>query len=222
MEILHHHAWDVDFQEAVRIQSELSHYVKVKDDFRKIEKIAGIGIAFSLGRNEIVVSSIEFSYPDLELLTENYEKSNLTFPYLSGLFAFSAGPSILSIFERSGIPDLVIFPGRGIAHPRRIGLATHIGILLDIPTIACSRTPLWNDYEEPETKKDSYTFYTEGKEKIGCVLRSKHNTKPIFITPGHKISLESSIGIILKCCTKYRLPEPIRRAHTLAKRYAGN
>lgn len=221
MEILHHHAWDVDFQEAVRIQSELSRYAKVKDDFEKIEKIAGIGIAFSLGRNEIVVSSIEFSYPDFEVLTESYEKSNLTFPYLSGLFVFSAGPSILSIFERSGLPDLAIFPGRGIAHPRRIGLATHLGILLDIPTIACSRTKLWSDYEEPEEGKGSYTFYFENKEKIGAVVRSRDNTKPIFVTPGHKISVESSIDIILKCCTRHRLPEPIRRAHTLAKRYAG-
>jgi deoxyribonuclease V len=220
MEIYHRHPWDVDFEEAIKIQNELSKHVKLKDDFAKIERVAGIGIAFSLSKDEIVVTSIEFSYPDLEIKNESFEKTKLSFPYVSGLFAFSAGPSILSIFQRCGLPDLSIFPGRGIAHPRKIGLATHMGILLDIPTIACSRTPLWSDYTEPETKKGSYTFYSEGKEKIGCVLRSKHNTKSIFVTPGHKISLESSIGIILKCCTKYRLPEPIRRAHILAKRYA--
>ena len=221
MEIFHRHSWDVDFEEAIRIQNELSKHVKLKDDFAKIESLAGIGIAFSLSKDEIVVASIEFSYPDLDIKKESFEKTKLSFPYVSGLFAFSAGPSILSIFQRCGLPDLAIFPGRGIAHPRKIGLATHIGILLDIPTIACSRTPLWNDYKELETKKGSYTFYTEGEEKIGSTLRSKHNTKPIFITPGHKISPESSVGIILKCCTKYRLPEPIRRAHILAKRYAG-
>jgi deoxyribonuclease V len=221
MEIFHRHPWDVDFEEAIRIQNELSPYVRLQDDFEKIEKIAGIGIAFTLSKNEIVVTSIEFSYPDLDVQKEGFEKSKMSFPYISGLFTFCAGRSILSIFRRCGLPDLAIFPGRGIAHPRRIGLATHMGILLDIPTIACSRTPLWNNYEEPETKKGSYTFYSEGKEKIGATLRSKDNTKPIFVTPGHKISLESSIGIILNCCNKFRLPEPIRRAHILAKKYVG-
>lgn len=221
MEIFHCHPWDVDFEEAIRIQNELSQYVRLQDDFEEIESLAGIGIAFSLSKNEIVVSSIEFSYPDLDIKKESFERTKLSFPYVSGLFAFSAGPSILSIFKRCGLPDLAIFPGRGIAHPRKMGLAIHMGILLDISTIACSRTPLWNNYEKPETKKGSYTFYSEGKEKIGATLRSKDNTKPIFITPGHKISLKSSIGIILNCCSKFRLPEPIRRAHILAKRYAG-
>lgn len=221
MEIFHRHPWDVDFEEAIKIQNELSKHVKLKDDFAKIERVAGIGVAFSLSEDKIVVTSVEFSYSDLGIKNESFEKTKLSFPYVSGFFAFSAGPSILSIFQRCGLPDLVIFPGRGVAHPRKIGLATHMGILLDIPTIACSRTPLWSGYNEPETKKGSYTFYSEGKEKIGSILRSKDNIKPIFITPGHKISLESSIGIILKCCTNYRLPEPIRRAHILAKRYAG-
>jgi len=221
MEVFHRHSWDVDLGEAIRIQNELSRYAKIKDEVGKIERIAGIGIGFSLSKNKIIVSAVEFSYPDLEILNRSFEKSNLDFPYVSGFFAFSAGPSILSIFERSGLPDLVIFPGRGIAHLRRIGLATHMGILLNIPTIACSRTPLWNDYKEPEKEKGSYTIYRKNKEKIGAVLRSRDNTKPIFITPGHKITTESSIGIILKCCTKHRLPEPIRRAHILAKRYTG-
>lgn len=221
MEIFHRHLWDVDLDEAIRIQNELSPYASLEDDFEKIEKIAGLGIAFSLAQNRIVVSSIEFSYPDLEVVSESFEKSNISFPYVSGLFAFSAGPSILSIFERRGLPDLAVFPGRGIAHPRRIGLATHMGILLDVPTIACSRTPLWSDYQEPETKKGSYTFYLERKKKIGAVIRSKDNTKPIFVTPGHKMSMKSSVEFILRCCTKHRLPEPIRRAHILARRFAG-
>jgi deoxyribonuclease V len=221
MEVYHRHPWEVDLEEAIRIQNELSSYAELKDDFKRIERIAGIGIAFSLAENKIAVSSMEFSYPDLEIQNKSFEKSNISFPYISGFFAFSAGPSILSIFERSGLPDLVIFPGRGIAHPRRIGLATHMGILLNIPTIACSKTPLWNDYEEPQKSKGKYTVYSENKEKIGAVLRTKDNTKPIFVTPGHKISLESSIEIILNCCTKHRLPEPIRRAHIIAKKYAG-
>jgi len=221
MEIFHRHPWNVDFDEAVRIQNELSAYARLEDDFEKIEKIAGFGIAFSLVQNRMVVSSIEFSYPDLEVVNKSFEKSNISFPYVSGLFAFSAGPSILSIFERRGLPALAVFPGRGMAHTRGIGLATHMGILVDIPTIACSRTPLWSDYQEPETKKGSYTFYFERKKKIGAVIRSKDNTKPIFVTPGHKVSVKSSAEFILRCCTKHRLPEPIRRAHILAKRHAG-
>jgi deoxyribonuclease V len=221
MEIFHRHLWNVDLDEAVRIQNELSGYARLEDDFGKIKKIAGYGIAFSLVQNRIVVSCVEFSYPDLEVVSESLEKSNISFPYVSGLFAFSAGPSILSIFERRGVPDLALFPGRGMAHPRGIGLATHMGILVDIPTIGCSRTPLWSDYQEPETNKGSYTFYWERKKKIGAVIRSKDNTKPIFVTPGHKMSVKSSVEFILTCCTKHRLPEPIRRAHILARRFAG-
>lgn len=221
MEIFHRHPWNVDLDEAIRIQNELSVYAKLEDDLGKIEKIAGFGIAFSLVQNRIVVSSIEFSYPDLEVLNQSFEKSKISFPYVSGLFAFSAGPSILSIFERRGLPDLAVFPGRGMAHPRGIGLATHMGILVDIPTIACSKTPLWRDYREPETNKGSYTFYFERKKKIGAVIRSKDNMKPIFVTPGHKVSAKSSAEFILKCCTRHRLPEPIRRAHILAKKHAG-
>ncbi len=221
MEIYHRHRWNVDLDEAIRIQEELSPYASLQDDFEKIEKVAGLGIAFSLAQSKIVVTCVELSYPHLDVINESFEKTNIGFPYVSGLFAFSAGPSIISIFERRGLPDLALFPGRGIAHPRRIGLATHMGILLDIPTIACSRTPLWNDFEEPETTKGSCTFYSEGKEIIGAVVRTREKTKPIFVTPGHKISVKSSVEIILRCCCKHRLPEPIRRAHILAKRHAG-
>lgn len=220
MEIFHDHPWDVDFEEAIRIQNELSPHAELKDDFKRIDRIAGFGIAFSRARNKMVVSSIEFSYPDLDIQDESFERTNIGFPYISGLFAFSAGPSILSILERKGLPDLAIFPGRGIAHPRTIGLATHMGILLNVPTIACSRTPLWNDYQEPETGKGSYTFYSKRQETIGAVVRSKRNTKPIFVTPGHKVSLQTSVEIILKCCADHKLPEPVRRAHILAKRHA--
>jgi deoxyribonuclease V len=116
------------------------------------------------------------------------------------------------------LPDLLIFPGRGIAHPRKLGLATHLGILLDIPTIACSKRALTRDYSEPNKREGSYEYIFEGKEKIGAVLRSKKNIKPIFVSPGNKIYPDSCLKIVLPCCTKYRLPEPLRQAQILARK----
>lgn len=216
MRIFHSHPWDVNLEEAERIQERLARYIITEDRFQKIRVVAGVGINF--GPSSLAVSLGRFTFPDLERLDFVSGKFPLSFPYTPNFFAFSSGPVILSVLVKVDLPDLLIFPGRGIVHPRKVGLATHLGILLDIPTIACSKRALSRDYFEPEKRKGSYEYIFEGKEKVGIVLRSKNNTKPIFVSPGNKISVDSSSKISLQCCTKYRLPEPLRQAQILARK----
>ncbi len=216
MKIYHSHPWDVSLKEAEKIQKELSRFVIKEDRFDKIRVIGGVGICF--GSSSLAVSLARFTYPDLEKLDSDSEIQPLSFPYIPGFFAFSCGPAILSFLEKIELPDLVIFPGRGVAHPRSMGLASHLGILLNLPTIACSKRALTRNYKEPEKNKGSYEYMLEEKEKIGIVLRSKDYIKPIFVSPGHKVSVNSSLKIILQCCTKYRLPEPLREAQVLARK----
>lgn len=216
MKIFHSHSWNVSLEEAKKIQEGLSKYIRVKDGFQSIKTVGGVEVYF--GTTNIAVAVTRFTFPDLGMLDFLSGRFPLQFPYTPNFFVFSCGPGILSILDKMDIPDLLIFPGKGIAHPRKVGLATHLGILLDIPTIACSKRALTHTYSEPGEKKGTFEPILQGKEKVGVVLRSKTLTNPVFISPGHKISLKSSLEITLGCCTKYRLPEPLRQAQILAKK----
>ena len=213
------HPWRVSLEEAKQIQQKLSGQVILKDDFKKIEKVLGVGVVFSKRQDEIFVGCASFLFPRLEIQKTAFQKEKINFPYTPGFFAFSVGPAILSAIKRMERTDLIIFPGRGIAHPRGLGLASHLGVLLNLPTIACSKTPLWKDYPEPSLKKGAYVFI-EGKDKqlIGAVVRTREAKKPIFVTPGHKISIQTAVKVVLHCSPRYRIPEPLRQAHILAKR----
>ena len=125
---------------------------------------------------------------------------------------------LLPLFEKMKVhPDLIITDGQGIAHPRQMGLATHLGILTDTPTIGCAKSKLFGTYQNPPEIKGSYSYLMNKKMIIGAVVRTRTNVAPVFVSPGHKISLKTSINMILKCCPTYRLPEPIRRAHHLSR-----
>ena len=220
MKIFHSHPWNVSLDEAKRIQEELSKYVVKEDSFKEIKTLGGVGINFE--HSGLIISIAKFSYPDLKILDLVSGKSPVLFPYIPNFFTFSCGPAILSLLGKIELPDLFIFPGRGIAHPRGVGLASHLGVLLDLPTIACSKRPLTRNYPEPEKTKGSYEFIFEKEEKVGLALRSRDNTDPIFISPGNKISIGSSLKVILHCCIKYRLPEPLRLAQILSRKKLQN
>ncbi len=218
MNLVLKHRWDVSLDEAIGIQKRLSQYVIKKDVFEKVERIVGLGITFPKDA-KIVTAVVVFSFPELRVLKKIRKEGFSTFSYKSGFFAFCAGTFIISCLKEVEKTDLLIFPGKGILHPRGLGLASHLGVLFDIPTIACSRTPLLRNFKEPKKKKGSFLFIEQKGERVGAVLRSRDNAKPIFVTPGHRISCESSVEIILKCCTKFRLPEPLRKARILAKEF---
>jgi len=222
------HPWRVSLEEAKQIQQRLSGQVILKDDFKRIEKVLGVGVSFSKSQDEVFAGCVSFSFPEMEIQKTAFHKQKISFPYAPGFFAFSVGPAILSAIkkmERSEFgscgPDLIIFPGRGIAHPRGLGLASHLGVLLRSPTIACSKTPLWRDYPEPSLKKGAHVFIQgDNKKLIGAVVRTREGKKPVFVTPGHKISIQTAVGVMLQCSPRYRVPEPLRQAHILAKKMA--
>ncbi|MBU4128486.1 deoxyribonuclease V [bacterium] len=216
------HPWNVSPREAIKLQEELKEKIILKKGFSEIKRIAGADISFSKKSNRAYSAVIIFSFPELEILEEQHTIGNLSFPYIPGLLTFREGPLLIEAFKKIKIkPDVIIFDGHGIAHPKRLGLATHMGILLDKPTIGCAKSKLIGTYREPERKKGSYSLLKDDGEIIGAALRTRENVSPVFISPGHRIDLKGSIEIVLECLRGYRLPEPTRQAHLLVNKMRG-
>jgi deoxyribonuclease V len=141
----------------------------------------------------------------------------ITFPYVPGLLAFREGPVVLAALEQvSDPPDVLLFDGQGLAHPRRLGLATHIGVLLDRPSIGCAKSRLCGEHEEPPAERGGWVPLRDGDEVIGGVVRTRAGVRPVYVSVGHRVDLETAVSLVVACCTRYRLPEPTRRAHRAA------
>ena len=161
-------------------------------------------------------SVVVLSLPELQVI-EPYAERPITFPYVPGLLSFREAPVILdALAQLKTRPDVLMLDGQGIAHPRRLGIAAHLGVILDHPTVGCAKSRLTGKYEEPGEEKGSYTWLRDGEEIIGAVLRTRSRVKPVFVSVGNKISLDSAIDLVLRCTDRYRLPEPTRWAHRLA------
>ncbi|MCE2412772.1 deoxyribonuclease V [Candidatus Poribacteria bacterium] len=209
------HSWDVSPAEARRLQNELRTQVVKTDQFGKINTVAGvdIGLKKDIARASVVV----LSFPELQVVDSVVTESPVRFPYIPGLLSFREIPPLLTAFTQLQTePDLVIVDGQGIAHPRRFGLASHLGLILDKPTIGCAKSRLWGRYEEPEAEQGSYTCLMDKDEVIGTVVRTRNNVRVVYISIGHRISLDSARTLTLACCRGYRLPETTRYAHNAA------
>jgi deoxyribonuclease V len=158
------------------------------------------------------------SYPDLDVLEVARAEKPLLFPYVPGYLSFREGPAVLAAFEKlSRLPDLAFFDGQGIAHPRRFGIASHMGVLLDIPTIGVAKSPLAVTGEEPPLEPGTWTEWQNRRgETIAAAVRTKLRTKPLFVSPGHRMDLTTAVSLVLSACRGYRLPEPTRQAHNAA------
>lgn len=212
MKYLNLHSWEVSPQEAIKIQKDLKSNISLKKSFNKIDKIAGVDVSYY--QNKMIAGVIIFEFPNLKIIERQSFVSSINFPYIPGLLTFREGPSILSAFKKiKNEPDIILFDGQGIAHPRRMGIATHLGLFLNRPTIGCAKSRLSGKYTSVGEQKGDYTPLKEGEEVLGVVLRTRKGVKPIFLSPGHKIDLPNSIEIVLKCIVKYRLPLPVREAH---------
>lgn len=182
--------------------------------FGEIELIAGIDVSFK--GEEAAAGVVVLEYPGMEEVERAIAKVRVTFPYIPGLLAFREGPSIVAALEKlKNEPDLLMLDGQGIAHPRRMGIATHIGVIFDKPSIGCAKSRLWGSYHEPGPEKGSWSYLYDGAEIIGAVLRTKDKAPPLFVSIGHRIDLQSALEIVLSCCRGDRLPEPTRLAHLL-------
>lgn len=213
------HSWNVSVAKAKAIQLELQKQLILNKPLKKISTVAAVDVSF-IDKVAVGVAAL-FSYPDLELIEEKIFNSKPKFPYVPGYLTFREGPIMLGALTKlKTIPDVILFDGQGIAHPRRMGEAAHLGILLDRPSVGCAKSRLIGEYKEPGKKKGSFSkLYLEG-EVVGAALRTRDSTKPNFISPGHKIDLESAIKIVLGCATKYRIPDPLRFVHMESVKYA--
>ena len=212
------HSWNLSPKDAVRIQLKLRKMVVERGEIKKIRLVAGADVSVSADRKMMNAAVTLLSYPELKPVEQVTQKGKPQFPYVPGLLSFREGPLLLDCFKKlKRTPDVIIFDGQGIAHPRRFGIAAHIGVWLNIPSIGCGKSPLYGVYETPGNEKGNLSQIKEKDGRvIGACLRSRSGIKPVFISVGHKLSLKCAIDVILKCTPRYRLPEPIRAAHNLA------
>ena len=217
MRIIQRHGWQATTDEARKIQLELAAEVSREGTVDAPRFIAGVDISVNRWSGTGTAAVVILNYPGLEVVEVQKVDGRITFPYVPGLLSFREMPLIIPAFEKlNTIPGLVMMDGQGIAHPRRIGIAAHLGLFLGIPTIGCAKSRLIGQYNEPAVEKGSRSELIDGKEVIGAVLRTKAGVKPVYISTGHMINLESAIQWVMTCCRGYRLPEPTRLAHQAA------
>ena len=210
------HSWNVSPPEAIKIQQELRSNITIEKFDKSIEHVAGADISFDKGSNIIYAGVVVLKYPELTEVDRGLTVSRSTFPYIPGLLSFRESPAVLEAWEYLHIhPDVLLIDGHGYAHPRRFGLACHLGLLLDIPTIGCAKTVLVGRFEEPNREAGSFCPLIDRDEIVGAALRTTGGVTPVFVTVGHLVDLESAISVVLKCCRGYRIPEPTRQAHLL-------
>lgn len=214
---LYKHPWDVTPAEAMAIQERLRSAVVVDDDFGPVRHVAGIDIGF-LEKNTITrAAAVVLSFPELQMQEQAVVERPTTFPYVPGLLSFRETPAALEALAQLTVrPDLLLCDGQGLAHPRRFGLACHIGLLSGIPAIGAAKTRLVGRHEPLPSSRGSWQPLWDGDEQIGAVLRTRDRVKPLYVSVGHRISLASAVEYVLACAPKYRLPETTRQAHRLA------
>lgn len=207
--------WPTTIETARPLQEQLAKEVRLTPLNRLVATVAGVDAAFS--GDKITAAVTLFDYNTLSLMEEAYATMLTPFPYIPGYLSFREAPAIFSAMEKlSLLPDLLIVDGQGIAHPRRIGIASFLGVLLGLPTIGCAKSRLVGRYEEPAPERGSWSPLIDKGETVGAVLRTRKGVKPVFVSPGHLVTLPEAIGIIMHCAVKYRLPEPQRAADSLA------
>lgn len=211
------HRWDVTPKEAVAIQGRLQDQVVLEDRFGPVRFVAGVDVGFEDDNTVTRAAVAVLSFPELEFREHSLARLPTTFPYIPGLLSFREIPAVLEALSALPIrPDLLLCDGQGLAHPRRFGIACHIGVLTGIPAIGVGKSRLVGSHEPvPETRGDWMPLWHRG-EVVGAALRTRPPYKPLYISPGHLISLESSVEYVMRCTTKYRLPETTRWAHRFA------
>jgi deoxyribonuclease V len=216
MEIKKLHNWNLSYSQAIALQKSLSEKVLLIELKSQPKTIAGIDCAFSRDKKRIIACVVLLKLPGFEPIETENAVQKLAFPYIPGLLSFRESPACIAAVEKLKCkPDAFIIDGQGLAHPRRFGLACHLGLFFDKPTIGCAKSRLTGSFEEPAPEKGSFSPLKDGDETIGAVVRTRTNVAPVFVSVGNKCLLKDAIEIILNCVTKYRLPEPTRLAHQL-------
>lgn len=222
MKISQRHTWPATIEEAIAIQEQLKGEVITKDAFKQpIQYVAGVDMGFEADGTISRAAVAVLSFPDLQLQQTAIARRPTSFPYIPGFLSFREIPAVLDALEKlNTIPDIILCDGQGIAHPRRFGIACHLGLLIDMPTIGVAKSLLVGKHEELPDQKGSWKPLQHRGETIGAVLRTRTGTKPLYISSGHRVSLPTAIEYVLRCTPKYRLPETTRIADKLASNRA--
>jgi len=211
------HEWEVSSARAREIQLSLAKRVVAENGVINPRIVAGIDISSPDPQGVASGAVVVLSYPELSIVEVKIAQGKITLPYIPGLLSFRESPLILAACEKlSNIPDLVLIDGQGIAHPRRLGLASHVGLFLDLPTVGCAKSILCGQHQPLTEEAGSHAELLDNGEIIGAALRTKSGVKPIYVSVGHKIDLGSALQWVINCCRGYRLPEPTRLAHLAA------
>ncbi|BAI80331.1 deoxyribonuclease V [Deferribacter desulfuricans SSM1] len=207
------------YSHLIKLQKKLAKKVKITPFNKDINLIAGIDVSFSI-KHSLCFCSIVILNKNLEIVEISNAHRKINLPYIPGLLSFRELPAIFLAYKKlKSHPDIFILDSQGIAHPRKLGLASHFGVVFNVPTIGCAKSKLVGKYKEPGHNKGDYTKLYHKNELVGYVLRSRTNVKPIFISPGHLVDFESVLKIVLSTTCKYRIPEPTRQAHISAEKY---
>lgn len=217
MQTRFNHKWDVTTQQAKEIQLELKKHVILEDQISTVNFVAGVDVGFE-EQNTITRAAIAvLTYPGLDLFEHTIARLPTQFPYIPGYLSFREVPAVLKALESiKQLPDILLCDGQGIAHPRRLGIACHLGVLTDIPSIGVAKSRLIGTHAPVAEEKGSWVELKDKQDIIGAVLRTRSKIKPLYISPGHKITLNTSVKYVMQCVTRYRLPETTRWAHRLA------
>lgn len=217
MRIRERHTWDLAPKEAMALQARLATEIVLRDEFGPVRHVAGVDVGFEDNGTTTRAAVAVLAFPSLQLVTSVIARKPTCFPYVPGLLSFREVPAVLAAMEQLDVlPDLLLCDGQGIAHPRRLGIASHLGLLLDVPSIGVAKTRLVGKHDEVPDIRGAWVPLRDGNETIGAVLRTRQGIKPLYISPGHRIGLESAIAWVMACLTRYRLPETTRWAHRLA------
>jgi deoxyribonuclease V len=216
MDLMNIHLWPKSIAEAGRIQQTLKQRVNIVPLKKALRYVAAADAAFD-DRNVYAAATL-FECGGLLHMQDTFSGERIRFDYMPGLLAFREGRVIINALRKlTFVPDLVLLDGQGIAHPEGFGIASHIGVILDIPTIGCAKSRLVGEYEEPKPVKGDWTYLYYHGTRVGAVVRTRSNVRPVFVSPGHLSDIESSVEIVLRCTSGYRIPEPLRRADRLSK-----
>ncbi len=219
MKIKRLHSWDLSYKGAVALQKELAGKVRFAPLKKQPKLIAGLDCTFSRDNQKIIAAAVVLKIPEFEIIEIVTAVRKLVFPYIPGLLSFREAPACIAAVEKlKKEPDVFLVDGQGVAHPRRLGLASHLGLFFDGVTVGCAKSRLTGYFEEPAFEKGSYSLLEDKNETIGAVVRTRTNVKPVFVSVGNKCTLEDAIKITLACTTKYRLPEPTRLAHQIVSK----
>lgn len=215
--------WDLRPGEARSLQETLASQVRIRPLPKTLEVLGAADIGYARSADLLVAVLLTFRWPQLEALEAVHVTAPVRFPYIPGLLSFREIPPLLQAARQlERLPDVLLCDGQGIAHPRRFGLASHLGICLGVPTVGCAKKRLCGEHDPLDLQFGSHTPLRIGAEIVGAVLRSRTNVKPLYISPGHLADLESSCALVLSCVRRFRIPEPLRQAHNLATRLRRN